>query len=630
MKRNWWIFALTLAVVALCTGAVFFVSFNTPIASKFTQQAIIKTETTAKRLIPTLDNALTSKSILPVLTLSGTSEELLNIAFKDPKSYPVAESSRILLVPHYLVAAREIATTLSSVPRPSKVFFIMPDHFARGKTSFTTSLADWDSIGGRLSSESDIIDKLVKSIPELSVDNTALQNEMAFQSLAPYIAKAWGNDVQVIPIMTRLDTPQNASQKLAFALADEIKRDPQFLLLSTVDFSHFQTAEVADFHDELALDVITSLADLETDKIEMDSPATLAVTLKTARELGLGNVQILAHTNSLRLQKAIISTESTSYIFAAFAPGQIQTQQNLTLLFLGDIMLDRNVAARNHRAGSLEYPFALIRGQEDRFFKGQDLVIANLEGPVTTQRNLPDKGEVDFAFAPDNANMLKRMGIDAVSQANNHTLDQGRSGAVDSIKNLTAAGIRIFGDQVKDDADHALSVFQLRGQSVALIAWNTTDNPLDKSQAGQVITQAKTQAQKIMVFMHWGNEYQSKPNSSQTEFAHWLIDQGVDAVIGSHPHWMQSVEVYKNHAIVYSLGNFIFDQDWSKETQYGLIAGLSLSKEGSKLYLYPISITKSQPQLLTGADRQTRLDFLSQISDPALSSDIKNGVLKQN
>jgi poly-gamma-glutamate synthesis protein (capsule biosynthesis protein) len=128
--------------------------------------------------------------------------------------------------------------------------------------------------------------------------------------------------------------------------------------------------------------------------------------------------------------------------------------------------------------------------------------------------------------------------------------------------------------------------------------------------------------------MHWGAEYQAKPNKTQTDLAHWFIDQGVDAIIGSHPHWMESVEVYRNRPIAYSLGNFIFDQDWSAETNLGLAAGLVLNEQGSELHLFPIQITKSQPRLLTGTDRQTRLDYLASISDPSLSSQIKQGVIR--
>ena len=131
-----------------------------------------------------------------------------------------------------------------------------------------------------------------------------------------------------------------------------------------------------------------------------------------------------------------------------------------------------------------------------------------------------------------------------------------------------------------DDEASSLAVIESRGQKVALLGFNTTDNPFDRDAASAAIESAKRQAGHTVVFMHWGQEYKAKPDTAQVELAHWFIDQGVDAVIGSHPHWVQSVEEYRGHPIAYSLGNFIFDQDWSEETNLGLVVGLELSGQG--------------------------------------------------
>lgn len=90
---------------------------------------------------------------------------------------------------------------------------------------------------------------------------------------------------------------------------------------------------------------------------------------------------------------------------------------------------------------------------------------------------------------------------------------------------------------------------------------------------------------------------------------------------------MGSVEVYHGHVIAYSLGNLIFDQDWTAETQLGLTVGLVLNEKGSELHLFPIKIIRSQPELLTGDDRQKRLQYLADISDPSLKGQILTGVI---
>ncbi len=373
--------------------------------------------------------------------------------------------------------------------------------------------------------------------------------------------------------------------------------------------------------------MVESLSDLEVDRVELDSPGALGVTLKIARLLGLGDVKIHAHTNSLRLLEAKVAQASTSHLLASFAPGPIQPPKETTMLMVGDMMFDRTVRDRIEASKNPAYPFEAVRGSEGRFFRGQDVVIGNLEGPVTDVRRPPIKS-IDFAFGTSIPSILRAEGFEAVSQANNHSLDQGRAGADESRDLLRRAGLTVFGDQVYDDATSSLAIIERRGSRIALLGFNTTDNPLDEFAASDAIREARSRADHVVVFMHWGEEYRSTPSSAQIERAHWFIDQGVDAVIGAHPHWMESVERYKGKLIAYSLGNFIFDQDWSEETNLGLTVGLRFSTDGScEMHLFPIAIRASQPRVLTGEERAQRLQHLAEISDPALTTSIESGVL---
>ncbi|MDD5438276.1 MAG: AmmeMemoRadiSam system protein B [Patescibacteria group bacterium] len=527
-------------------------------------------------------------------TDSTSSSPILDAAFAAKENWTAKPGTRVILIPHHLVAAREIASLLSSTSKPSVVYLVVPDHFGVCKTSICQG---------------------------------PTEKEHAITGLVPFFEKAWGKDVQIVPYMVRPDATAEQTSALTVSIVSALKDDKRAMLVASIDASHYLPAEVADFHDELTQDVISSLADMEVGRAEIDAPGVLRVALKTARDLGLGDVTIHAHTNSLRLLQAKLSQESTSHFLASFAPGAVKPQQSLSLLFLGDMMFDRTVATRSKKAGSLEYPFQKILGQENRFFRGQDLIVGNLEGPVTDKRLPPNKGNVDFMFDPKILNVLKKIGINAVSQANNHTYDQGAAAAESSRQKISQAGIGVFGDQVKDDEAHALTLLESRGRKIALLGFNDTDNPMDRELAKKDIESAKQKADYVIVLMHWGNEYQSKPNKNQVNLAHWLVEQGVDAIIGGHPHWMQSVEVYRGKPIAYSLGNFIFDQDWSTETRFGLAVGLVLNEQGSELNFYPIRIDKSQPILLTGQDRQTRLDLLASVSDKGLSSQIKKGVI---
>lgn len=560
-----------------------------------------------------------------LLQTPNVSSDLLEQSFGVIRHWKAKEGTRILILPHHLVAAREIASLISATKAPSVVYLIAPDHFTQGTSAFTATDKDFSTVAGDVSGSSKKVRQLLDGVTGMRLDDHPFEKEHGISNIVPFIASAWPR-VSVVPVIVRLDASISDREALAKALTEQLTADPNALIIASIDFSHYLPAEVADFHDELALDVIRSLSDREADRVEIDSPGALGVALNVARNLELGDVTIHDHTNSLRLLHATIAQESTSHVLASFAPGPIIKQRVVNLLFLGDMMFDRHVADRVSRSKDSEYTFEKIRGQEDRFFNGQDAVIANLEGPVTPVRRPPEKS-IDFAFDPIILKTLRDIGIDAVSQANNHTLDQGRQGAEESKRLLHEAGIVSFGDEVMDDEASSLAVIESRGQKVALLGFNTTDNPFDRDAASAAIESAKRQAGHTVVFMHWGQEYKAKPDTAQVELAHWFIDQGVDAVIGSHPHWVQSVEEYRGHPIAYSLGNFIFDQDWSEETNLGLVVGLELSDKGSEMHLFPIKIVASQPQLLTGDERKERLENLADISNPELSTQIRAGII---
>lgn len=569
----------------------------------------------------------------PALSLTDELPERLDGAFAAKPAWSVKKGSRILIVPHHVVAAREIAGLFSAVSDPpSTVYLLVPDHFQRGRRAITILGSDFTVNGFRVSRDRRASEDLLANLESVaSVDDRILQEEIAVNALVPYIARAFPSSKIValtyrICDKSRAQSCADAREPLASALASAMERDPRALLVASVDFSHYLPAFAADFHDELAEDVLVHLADLETDRVELDSPDILAVSLRIARRMGLGNVTMHAHTNSLRILQAKIAQDSTSHFFASFSPGRISSQEKTTLLFVGDMMFDREVRNRMARSSESLYPFDGIVGGEERFMRGQDIVIGNLEGPISSE-HLPPVKENDFAFDPAVAELLKRVGFTAVSQANNHALDQGREAASSSRVILASSDIIAIGDHVRDTAEDSLRVFDVRGRKAAILAFNVTDNPLDRDQAKEAIGGAKKVSDAVVVFMHWGNEYQATPSSAQSELAHWLIDQGADAVIGAHPHWMQSVESYRGRPIAYSLGNFIFDQDWSVETRYGLAIGLVLESESSALHLFPIGIRKSRPVLLTGDERQERLDRLAEISDRALAEAIRSGVV---
>ena len=101
---------------------------------------------------------------------------------------------------------------------------------------------------------------------------------------------------------------------------------------------------------------------------------------------------------------------------------------------------------------------------------------------------------------------------------------------------------------------------------------------VDHERIKDIVTSASNEVDHLIVFMSWGIEYTNKSNSHQQEMAHAIIDAGADVIYGTHPHWIQGFEVYKNKPVFYSLGNFVFDQTHTDPTRQGIVLNANFYK----------------------------------------------------
>lgn len=280
--------------------------------------------------------------------------------------------------------------------------------------------------------------------------------------------------------------------------------------------------------------------------------------------------------------------------------------------FFGDIMLDRNVAKVMGASGT-SYLFENILGEGKGLDPRIDLTVANLEGPFAPSRIKTTKS-IAFRFDPKFARELKDAGFDAVSLANNHTLDMGWANVDFTHATLDEAGLPYFGDQLRDTKEFT-HVAQSGGQTIAFVGLNNTDHVMDLKKISSIIADAKARASTTIVMMHWGEEYKRISNANQRSFAHFLIDEGVAAVIGAHPHVIQEAELYKGKPIFYSLGNFVFDQYFSQETQEGLSVGL-IFQDGEivSVYAFPFYSVKSKVFMMEGERRDKFYEWLNKNS----------------
>ncbi len=242
----------------------------------------------------------------------------------------------------------------------------------------------------------------------------------------------------------------------------------------------------------------------------------------------------------------------------------------VTLMFVGDMMFDRNIRSKAEQAGNYNFilePMAPL-------FSQADLIIGNLEGPITnnpsrSQGSIP--GSTDnyyFTFSPDILSLLKNYPF-ALNLGNNHITNFGADGIFQTKQFLAQAEIPYFGQIGKDHQSESV-VLTVRKMKLALINYNEFI-PGGMQKTLSAIETLKPQADLVIVYPHWGAEYVPTANSVITSQAHAFVDAGANMVIGSHPHVIQNSEIYQGVPIYYSLGNFVFDQYFRPEVMEGMV-----------------------------------------------------------
>lgn len=202
-----------------------------------------------------------------------------------------------------------------------------------------------------------------------------------------------------------------------------------------------------------------------------------------------------------------------------------------------------------------------------------DITMVNLEFPFSTRGVQMENKQYTFKADPSRGPILKEMGVDIVSLANNHTLDFGTEALLDTITTLREYNIRSVGAGEDLEAAKNPSVITIKGRNIAILGasrvipvtdWNATKyspgvfTTYDPTLLIEEIKLAKQSNDLVIVYVHWGIEKEEYPKEYQRTMAKQYIDAGADLVLGSHPHVLQGIEFYNGKPIVYSLGNFVF------------------------------------------------------------------------
>ena len=511
-----------------------------------------------------------------------------------------------IIVPHHdLVKSQRSELFKKIAPKiqnTQTVILISPNHFNTGSADILTTSKKWQLLNSSIAPNKQRVDKLLKN-DFIKEDDVAFSGEHGIANILQDIA-TFMPKVQIVPIIIKEGVSLDGIQKLA----NQIKKlaDEQTLIISSVDFSHYQPAALAELHDIASIRALTDKnLDATWSNIEVDCPACLYVASKVAEDKKFKFV-LENHTNSGILEKSR-DAESTTHVFGYYSNVETSGRSSLpekstTFIFAGDMMFDRMI---NHQFLDNKI-LDIFSSFGNRVFWGTDVSIANLEGPISEQPIIDDitANNLSFNFPPKTVKALSWLHLKTVSLANNHSLNAGAEGLEITKKMLDQSKISYFGHQIQFGD---FSVFESKSGDipVSVIGIDTlVDVP--NLELEEKIKSEKSKGQFIIIMPHWGNEYQTTHSLQQEAMAKEWISWGADLIIGSHPHVVQDAQEINNVPVFYSLGNLLFDQTFSKETQEGLIIAGKITKEEIQIIPLPTKQINLKPELVQG-DQKTKI-----------------------
>lgn len=292
-------------------------------------------------------------------------------------------------------------------------------------------------------------------------------------------------------------------------------------------------------------------------------------------------------------------------------------KKEITISAVGDCTLGRDDKYKYENS----LPDVLKQNEYDYsyFFSGvkdvlgnDDLTIANLEGPFTTNEQKRDK-KFTFKGDLDYPNILLAGSVEAVNLANNHTYDYGERGYLDTIKALDEYNVPYFGydNYLIEEID------DIKIGMAGVLGW--TEEEAQKETKKAITYFKENDVDLIIMTYHWGIERKDKQNSIQENIARYAISEGADLVLGHHPHVLQGIEYYEGKYIVYSLGNFVFGGNKNPSDKDTMIFQITYSYENNilkdtSINIIPCSLSSVQdkndyqPTILEGEEKERVLN----------------------
>ncbi len=286
------------------------------------------------------------------------------------------------------------------------------------------------------------------------------------------------------------------------------------------------------------------------------------------------------------------------------------------------------VVTRPRSTQAFDYPFS---GTAAELQKG-DILVGNLEAPLTRGGTEFLGKKFRFRVHPDIAPALKRTGFTVVTLANNHIMDFGRDGLADTLTSLDRVQLLHTGAGANLTEARRPAIAMARGRRVAFLAYSLTypdEFYANASRPGTAqgllktvtddIAEARRSVEYVVVSFHWGEELAEFPKPYQRKAAHAAIDAGANLVLGHHPHVLQGIERYKGKSIFYSLGNFVFGS-MSRFADRSIIARINFDRAVQTVEVIPINVLNSEvqfrPTVLNGKRGEEVIERLNRLSAP--------------
>lgn len=276
------------------------------------------------------------------------------------------------------------------------------------------------------------------------------------------------------------------------------------------------------------------------------------------------------------------------------------TTSNPRLLFVGDIMLGRVVETLIDKNGH-SYPFLGV----EALLREPDSTIGNFEGVVTPVHEQAKPMTFAFSIKDSFLEHLKIVGFDVLSLANNHSNDYGPSARAYMHSRCDFYDIHCIG--IPRGLDEASTLVQeINERKIGYVFLHTLYGEPSANELNEIIQNLRSKTDVQVAYVHWGEEYELLHSTAQETLAQTLIDAGIDAVIGHHPHVVQDIALYKGKPIFYSLGNFIFDQYFSEDVTQMIAVSMNIGSSTVAYQVTPLSSTntRSQPHMMSETEKE--------------------------